>query len=156
MAGGRYAPLFWYWDGDKMFEIRYVSTADKPFWFTLDKHLSESEFDLKIRDKRGYIISDDGNPVGVLRYNLFWDSIPFLTLIYFSEAYRGKGFGAKAMLHWENEMRKLGYKLVMTSTMVDETSQHFYRKLGYKDCGCLIKDIPPYVETMEMFMMKQI
>ncbi len=99
---------------------------------------------------------DNDKPVGIMRYNLFWDLIPFLTLIYFEEAFRGRGHGTKAMLYWEDEMRKLGYKLSMTSTMVEESSQHFYRKLGYKDCGCLIKDIPPYVETMEMFMMKQL
>lgn len=27
---------------------------------------------------------------------------------------------------------------------VDETAQHFYRKLGYKDSGSLIIDIPTY------------
>jgi len=40
-----------------MFEIKYVSENDKSFWFTLDRHLDENEFELKIRDKRGYIIS---------------------------------------------------------------------------------------------------
>ncbi len=139
-----------------MFSIRYVTEEDKGFWFSLDKHLSESEFLLKVRDKRGYIIKDGEKPIGVIRYNLFWDIIPFLNLIYFEESYRGKGYGTSAMLHWENEMLKAGHKLVMTSTMVEESSQLFYRKLGYKDCGCLIKDIPPFVETMEMFMMKQI
>ena len=40
-----------------MFEVRYVTESDKAFWFTLDEHFNESEFNLKIRDKRGYIIS---------------------------------------------------------------------------------------------------
>jgi len=39
-------------------------------------------------------------------------------------------------------MKLLGYVAVMTSTNSDEQAQHFYRKLGYKDCGCLILDIP--------------
>jgi len=39
-----------------MFKIRYVSEMDRPFWFTQDRHLSEDEFKLKIRDKRGYVI----------------------------------------------------------------------------------------------------
>ena len=30
-----------------------------------------------------------------------------------------------------------GYGMVLTSTQVDEDAQHFYRKLGYKDCGGL-------------------
>ena len=137
-----------------MFEIRYVSETDKPFWFTLDRHLNEAEFALKIRDKRGYVISDGETLIGVMRYNLMWDNLPFLTLIYFDEVYRGKGFGRQAMLHWENEMRKLGYDMVMTSTQVDEQAQHFYRKLGYKDKGGLFLDNTPWEQPLEMFMLK--
>lgn len=139
---------------NSMFTIDYVTQNDKEFWFLLDRHMSENEFLLKIRDKRGYVIRDGEKPIGVLRYNLFWDNTPFLNLIHFDEDYRGKGFGKKAMLHWENEMRMLGYKAVMTSTQVNEDSQHFYRKLGYKDVGCLVLDIPGYEQPLEMFMIK--
>ena len=139
-----------------MFNIQYTSEEDIPFWESMDPHLPKSELLIKISEKRCYILSDDTTRIGILRYNLFWDLIPFLTLIYFDEPYRRKGFGRQAMLYWENEMRLLGYKLAMTSTMVEEDAQHFYRTLGYKDCGCLIKDFEPYVETMEMFMMKRL
>lgn len=137
-----------------MFAVKYVSGLDKAFWFTLDNDLSESEFLLKIRDRRGYVISDGDKPVGVMRYNLLWDTTPFLTFIYFVEAYRGKGFGGRAMLFWENEMRELGYKIVMTSTRVDEQAQHFYRKLEYKDRGGLFLDNTSLDQPQEMFMLK--
>lgn len=139
-----------------MFKIDYATEMDIPFWKSLDMHLPESELRRKIEQKTCYIIKDDDKSIGVMRFNLFWDLIPFLNLIHFKESYRNKGFGTQAMLFWENEMRLMGHKMVMTSTMVEETSQHFYRKLNYKDCGCLIKDFPPFVETMEMFMMKQL
>ncbi len=138
----------------KMPGIRYVSEHDKPFWFSLDKHLSESEFALKVRDKRGYIISNGGNPIGLMRYNLFWDNTPFLTLIYIEDSHQGKGFGRQAMLYWENEMHLLGYKMVMTSTQSDEQAQHFYRKLGYVDRGCLILDNTPCEQPPELIMIK--
>jgi len=80
-----------------MFEIRYATETDKPFWFTLDEHFNECEFDLKIRDKRVYIISIEGKPIGVMRYNLMWDNTPFLTLIYIDDAHHGKGYGKQAM-----------------------------------------------------------
>ncbi|MGL5434061.1 MAG: GNAT family N-acetyltransferase [Lachnospiraceae bacterium] len=137
-----------------MFKIRYASKTDKVFWFMLDKHMNESEFIIKIRDKRGYVISDGDKPIGIMRYNLFWDNTPFLTLIYFEESYRGKGFGRQAMLFWENEMRELGYKMAMTSTQVDEEAQHFYRKLGYKDKGSLFLDNTPFEQAQEMLMLK--
>ena len=137
-----------------MFKIKYASESDKPFWFKLDEHLSASEFSLKIRDRRGYIISDGDTPVGIMRYNLFWDNTPFLTMICIEEAYRGKDFGKKAMLYWEDEMRGLGYKMVMTSTQVDEEAQHFYRKLGYTDKGCLNLDNTPFEQPQEILMIK--
>ena len=137
-----------------MFEIRHVCESDRSFWFSLDKHLSENEFAIKVRDKRGYIIGGGAAPVGVMRYNLFWDSIPFLTLIYIKEPCRGKGFGKQAVLLWENEMRELGYKMTMTSTQVDEQAQHFYRKLGYKDRGSLFLDNTPFEQPQELIMVK--
>jgi len=133
-----------------MFEIRYVNEQDKKFWFSLDNHMSDDEFLLKVRDKRAYIISDGENPIGIIRYNLFWDNTPFLNLIHLEDSYHGKGFGKQAMKHWEDEMKNLGYKLVMTSTQADEQAQHFYRKIGYVDSGCLILPQDP----TEIFFVK--
>lgn len=138
------------------FMIRHVSEADKAFWFTLDEHMSEAEFLLKVRDKRGYVICDGNKLIGVMRYNLFWDNLPFLTLIHLEESYWGKGFGKQSMLFWENEMRELGYKIVMTSTQVDEQAQHFYRKLGYIEKGSLAFDNTPLEQPMEMFLLKNL
>ncbi len=137
-----------------MFNIRHVSASDNAFWFSLDEHLSEREFDLKVRDKRGYVIFGGDKPVGIMRFNLMYDTIPFLTLIIIKAAYRLKGFGKQALLAWENEMRALGYKMVMTSTQVDEHAQHFYRKLGYLERGSLFLDNTPYAQPQEMFMIK--
>mgnify|MGYP000902766263 CR=1 FL=1 len=53
-----------------MFNIGYVTLKDKDYWFSLDKYMPESEFLLKVRDKRGYIIKDGEKPIGILRYNL--------------------------------------------------------------------------------------
>ena len=35
--------------------IRFVAPEDKSFWLSIDKHLSEAEFDKKVRDKQGYV-----------------------------------------------------------------------------------------------------
>jgi len=137
-----------------MIEVRYVTNADKAFWYSLDEHLAETEFELKVRDERGYVICVDSKPLGIMRYNLIWDNTPFLTLICIADAYHGKGYGRHAMLSWENEMRRLGYKMVMTSTQVDEQAQHFYRKLGYKERGGIILDDTPLEQPQEMFMIK--
>ncbi len=139
-----------------MFQIRGIKKEDKDFWYTLDRHLPEAEFIKKVADQRGYVIFDDETPIGILRFNMFWDNIPFLTMIYIDFSYHKKGYGRKAMEFWEAEMAGLGYKMVMTSTQADEEAQHFYRKLGYKDSGCLVLDIPGFEQPLEMFMIKAI
>lgn len=137
-----------------MTEIRYMQMEDKDFWFSLDKHLSETEYVNKVRNKRGYVLIENGKLIGLLRYNLFWDNTPFCTMLFVDGDYRGKGYGRKLMQHWENDMKLQGYGMILTSTQVDEAAQHFYRKLGYKDCGGLVIDIPGYEQPMEMFMIK--
>lgn len=139
-----------------MVEIRYVRTEDKDFWFSLDKHLSEKEFENKVNNQRGYVLFADDNPIGLLRYNLFWDNIPFCTMLFVDWNYQGKGYGKKLMKYWENDMKSQGYGMLLTSTQVDEEAQHFYRKLGYKDCGGMILNIAGYEQPMEMFMNKGI
>lgn len=139
-----------------MLEVKKVELKDKANWFAVDPHISEEEFEHKVSTQTGYVIWKDNVPIGVFRYNLFWDSIPFVTLIYLKEEQRAIGIGKEVMLFWENEMKAKGHKVVMTSTQVDESAQHFYRKIGYKDCGCLVLDIPELEQPMEMFLIKQL
>ena len=75
-----------------MLEVRYVRNDDMDNWFKLDGHLREEEFYNKVRDKTGYVLLCEGGFAGILRYNLFWDSIPFCNLIYLDGRYRGMGY----------------------------------------------------------------
>jgi ribosomal protein S18 acetylase RimI-like enzyme len=77
----------------------------------------------------------DNKLIGWLRYNLFWDNIPFMNMIYVIEDYQLKGYGKALVSFWENEMSKKGCQNVLASTLSNEEAQHFYRKLGYKDIG---------------------
>ncbi|MHC5215950.1 GNAT family N-acetyltransferase [Enterococcus sp. LJL128] len=136
--------------------IRYAKKEDNAFWFKLDEHISKVEFDNKVRDKMAYLLLENDIPIGLLRYNLFWDNTPFCTMLYIDTKYQSKGYGKLLMEFWENEMKELGYGMLMTSTQVDENAQHFYRKIGFHDAGALIIDIPKYKQPMEMFFIKEI
>ena len=137
-------------------DVRPVLAADRDFWFSLDRHLPEAAFGEKVRDGRGCVLLEDGEPAALMRWNLFWDLIPFCTLLYVAEGRRGRGLGRALMARWEADMKAQGHGMVLTSTQVDETAQHFYRRLGYRDCGGLILDIPGYEQPMELFMAKKL
>ena len=139
-----------------MAEIRYMQMDDKDFWYSLDNHLLEKEFENKVRNKRGYILLENKKPIRLLRYNLFWDNTPFCTMLFIDWNYHNKGYGTMLMEYWEKDMKSQGYGMLLTSTQVDEDAQHFSRKLGDRDCGGFVIDIPGYEQPMEMFLIKGI
>lgn len=137
-----------------MTEIRYVQPEDRAFWLGLDQHLPKEEFARKVRDRQGYVLMDNGKPAGLLRYHLLWDNMPFCAMLFVDWDHQGKGCGRQLMQHWETDMKSQGFDAAMTSTRADEQAQHFFRQLGYKDCGGLMMDIPGYEQPMELFMAK--
>ena len=139
-----------------MEKIRYLQKQDQEFWRQLDKHLPETEFQKKVRDKQAYVFLKDDRPVGIFRYNLFWDQIPFGTMLFIAREFQGRGYGTKLMEYWEKQMRMQGYGMVLVSTQADESAQHFYRTLGYHDCGGLMLTCPGYEQPMELFLAKPI
>jgi len=116
-------------------KIRYAEIKDYLWLKEHDRHISEETLKTKIEAKEIYVAEENNELIGWLRYNLFWDNIPFMNLLYFPEEYRRRGMGRKLVNYWENEMKEKGYKNVLTSTLSNEEAQHFYRKLGYTEIG---------------------
>ena len=135
--------------------IRYAQKGDRAFWQSLDSRLTEEEFTRKTEARQAYVLEEAGEGLAVLRYGLFWDSIPFCSLLFIREDRQRKGYGRVLTAHWEKAMKDLGFGLVMTSTQSDENAQHFYRSLGYRDCGALALPFPGYEQPLEIIMAKQ-
>ena len=81
----------------------------------LDRHIPPCRLEECIENGQVYILKvipgeNHGTDIsgsriaGVLRYSLFWQTIPFLELIYLEEPYRRCGFGTEMMKVWENLM----------------------------------------------------
>lgn len=118
-----------------------------------DSHIPKARLLACIRDGFVYAILSEEKVVGILRYSLFWQSIPFLDLLYLDENIRGKGLGTAAMAQWEAEMQTLGYDYVMLSTQEDETAKFFYEKLGYQKIGAFL---PPEQDAQELMYGKRL
>ncbi|MNW41380.1 putative N-acetyltransferase YjaB [compost metagenome] len=124
-------------------KIGIATEQDYSFIVDRDKHIPESLVRTKIQEKEIYIIRDSESKVGWMRFGYFWDNIPFMNMLWIDEEYRGQGIGKEIVLLWEENMRQRGFELVMTSSQSNEEAQHFYRKLGYRDAGCLLLDSQP-------------
>lgn len=131
--------------------IRYAQKNDLEQLRKLDQLLAPSELEQCIRDGRVLVLIRQ-ELVGCLRYNLFWDNLPFMNLLFLAEDERGKGYGTQLIRFWEEEMRRQQHRSVMTSTRSDEQTQFFYRKHGYVDCGALL--LPG--EPLEILLSKRL
>lgn len=100
-------------------------------------HVSPSMIAELTEAGRILVLQFQGAPAGWLRWNLFWDEIPFMNMLFVLEPYRSRGFASRLMAEWESGASSLGHDAVMTSSQADETAQHLYRRRGYVDCGAL-------------------
>ncbi len=119
---------------DKM-EIRNANMNDLNVILQYDHHITENELSTLITLKRVLIVAENHQFVGWLRYNLFWDNIPFLNMLYILEPFQNKGYGKALIEHFEKKVKEKGYEFVMTSTVSNEKAQHFYYHLHYQPIG---------------------
>lgn len=133
-------------------KIRLAEENDFSVLSENDNHVSSAMLKKKISDKNILIADEDDKFAGWLRYNFFWDEIPFMNMLFVPEKFRGKGIGAELVRQWERLMREQGCKTLLTSTRADEHLQHFYRKLGYKDLGGFF----PFCEEYEIIFGKRL
>ncbi len=131
--------------------IQKATGADLPELRERDRWISSRELERKIARGEVYVLREGEAFVGWLRYGLFWDNTPFLYMLHIAEGSRGRGYGTRAMEYWEEDMRRLGYGLVMTSSASTETAQHFYYKRGYRAAGSFM----PADEPLELLFIKK-
>ena len=124
--------------------IRIAELKDFDLIKRYDKHIAEAELTNAIMSGRIILAEDNNDFIGWLRYNYFWDNTPFMNMLFILDKYRNKGYGKALVEYWEEKMRRLGFKSVLTSTPSNESSQHFYSKLGYKTIGGFLMSNEPY------------
>lgn len=118
--------------------IDVADEADLAFLVDVDRHVSAEQLARVVAQGRVLVARLDGRAVGHLRWGLFWDEVPFMNLLHVVPEHRGAGVGSAIVAEWEHRARAARHTFVLTSTVSAETSQHFYRKLGYVDAGVLL------------------
>lgn len=131
--------------------VRLAESKDRGQIRKYDHHIDKERLDDCIRAGQVFVLCDGADIYGVLRWSLFWQSVPFLDLVYLDEGYRGQGWGRKMMAHWEAQMTAGEYPYVLLSTQADENAQYFYDKLGYRRIGAFL---PPEQEADELVFAK--
>ena len=77
--------------------IRYAEPADLPWIAANDPHVAPAELENLLSLRRVLLCEEAGQPVGWLRWNLFWDNTPFLNMLFLMPGFRRRGFGRAMM-----------------------------------------------------------
>src|SRR5665811_43385 len=113
-----------------MTRVRVATTSDLDY-LSQHEHIAATELEQIQRRGRILIAEDPGErgAVGWLRWGLFWDELPFMNMLQVAEERRDGGIGRLLVSAWESQCRKAGHATVMTSTLSNESAQHFYRRM---------------------------
>ena len=80
-------------------ELRWMTHQDRNFVMSIDTHVDGAGFRSRVMDQSGFVLWEDGRPVGLMHHVVLWDKMPFLNLLYVLERgagqrlrYNGDGF----------------------------------------------------------------
>lgn len=132
-------------------KIRFADSHDYSFLSSKDKHINADRLNAAIKEERVLIIEED-ECIGWLRFSYFWESIPFIDMLYILEPFRNKAYGTALINFFEENMKLRGYNELMTSTASEEYAQHVYHKLGFETVGGFF----PPKEAYEIILTKSI
>jgi GNAT superfamily N-acetyltransferase len=132
--------------------VGWACENDLVWLFRHDPHISKAMMRQKVACHEVAVAHKAGEPIGLLRYSLFCDWIPFIVFVFVPEDQRGRGAGSRLVAFLERQMRRRRCRFVMVSSRSDGHSQHFWRKLGYRDAGSL----QPSDEPFELLFTKRL
>jgi len=124
---------------DPVISLRQATDTDTGFLAEFDlAPPMASELNSAVDGGKMQVVMAGARLVGFLSSTSLWGKLPFLELFEICEAERGHGYGKAAVRAWEEQMRVRGFDLVLVSTHASGDAQHFWRKMGYVDCGALM------------------
>ena len=73
--------------------VRLATASDIGILLLHDRHVSENILEQAVEARHVMVIEEDGGFAGWLRWSLFWDSIPFLNMLFLLQPFRHRGLG---------------------------------------------------------------
>jgi N-acetylglutamate synthase-like GNAT family acetyltransferase len=115
--------------------VRLASPTDLAFVHQ-DGHLPPEVVGHKIEAQAVLIAEHVGQPVGYLRLEYLWSSVPYIALIRVLPDHRRRGVGRALLTDLEDRLRAQGHKALYSSSQADEPEpQAWHRHMGFHECG---------------------
>ena len=121
-----------------MLRVRAAGRGDLPWLAAHDGHLSEPELAVKVDAGEMLVAEADGRPVGLLRLDHLWSSVPFVALVRVLPEARRRGAGRALVEAARAEARERGAPLLLSSATGEEPEAiAWHRAVGFEEWGVL-------------------
>lgn len=140
-------------------DVRTATLADIPAIQDIDRVLDqrvsdESVLRHAIEGGRVAVAFAGEDVAGYVRWDWFWDTIPYCAMARVRPSHQRKGSGRALYAHVENDLARRGCEFWLSSTEEDnDRSLRFHRALGFRLIGAL-SDLGQ--DCREIFMRKDV
>ncbi len=120
-------------------EVRFAVPADLAACSLYDyRGVAEYVIQHALQHRAVILAECEKDVVGYLRLEYLWSKLPYIALVWVREGDRRQGVGRSMLQFLEEELRRNGHKLLLSSSQVNEPSpQAWHRAVGFKECGAL-------------------
>ncbi len=76
--------------------------------------------------------------IGLLRYELLWTTVPFMSLIEIEAEHRGRGYSRLLLSFLTEHLKAQGYVALLSSSQTDEPGpQRWHLHMGFRSNGII-------------------
>jgi GNAT superfamily N-acetyltransferase len=119
--------------------VRFAGPELLEWCVVSDSHITEQVIRHKIVNDEIIIAELDGQPIGYLRIEYLWSTIPYIGVIFVNEHYRNEGIGQKILAFLEDYLRSRGHDVLYSSSQADESEpQAWHRSVGFVESGIIL------------------
>lgn len=117
--------------------VRLAGEGDVPF-VSQDGYLPDRIVRRKVADGDVFVGLRATAPVGYLRLEWLWATLPYIELVRVLPPHRRSGVGTALLRFTEAEVVRRGQTVLYSSSQADEPEpQAWHRHMGFEECGLI-------------------
>ena len=136
--------------------VETASAQDLEWLLLSDEHIPQSTVRAKVSAGEYVVARTRSEPIGAMRFGLFWSAIPIVELIWVEEDHQREGVGSSLVRWLDDVARSKNCPIILSSSEDGETDAHaFHLGVGFRRAGVL-EDMGHFQGVAEVFFVRDV